>query len=511
VTEQEPWLRGPRLRQIPRSRRAQLRRLRQDRHRRCRQRVSHPQITLRHATGIQEFKRPSITTAQRLDRSAKLALPLRDCYRRLSRMDQNDADAVLCSYSRRSKAVDRSAVKTFGLRSEPRLLSGPLALTDHRIQFDWNSLRPATTVNRMTRNTQRPDRVRMRYLFPTGTLALTVCLLSGCQSMSLTKHLPEMRLPEFDLSRRIPWKAQPHDPQGVPQRVVAIWTNAVLHSTGQRPMRGFGGRVFFYSNKSDKPIKVQGQLVVYAFVEKPGQQRNSIPDRKFVFRAEELQKYYSEAELGHSYSVWLPWDEVGGEQLSVKLIARFEPASGGIIVSPASPQMLPGRMDDRGAPAAAQESASLEEHAGHTSQHAASGSSVQRASYQEHLQGDPAAALERMAAASTAAASSSSGMKTETITLPSAFAQRYAGGFEDVSLHATAAEAAAEQTPAAGRGATAGQATATPRQESPPQPERQPARFAPTSRRALGKPISEPGDDRAPWQPYRARTRLRPE
>lgn len=132
------------------------------------------------------------------------------------------------------------------------------------------------------------------------------------------------------------------DPIGMPERVVATWAEAVLHRNGQGT-RGFGGRLFFYDRHSAKPIRVEGQLVVYAFVEDGRMATDHRPTKRYVFPPQQFAKYESESEIGASYSVWLPWDAVGGPQSEVSLIARFEPLQGGgLVVSDQARQRLPG-------------------------------------------------------------------------------------------------------------------------------------------------------------------------
>src|SRR5919106_8623 len=55
--------------------------------------------------------------------------------------------------------------------------------------------------------------------------------------------------------------------EGTPVRVVGTWTDTVLSQAGKKPQRGFGGRLTFYAEGEEKPILVDGQLVVYAFDE----------------------------------------------------------------------------------------------------------------------------------------------------------------------------------------------------------------------------------------------------
>jgi hypothetical protein len=136
-------------------------------------------------------------------------------------------------------------------------------------------------------------------------------------------------------------------------QVVAFWTDAVQNQADKpKSTRGFGGRLYFYGKDPNKPVKVKGNLVVYAFDETNRDPKNVIPDKKYVFTPEQFQRKYSKSTLGDSYSVWLPWDEVGGPQRQVSLVARFTSEKGEMITSDEAHQLLPGTAPDKKAPAA---------------------------------------------------------------------------------------------------------------------------------------------------------------
>jgi len=158
--------------------------------------------------------------------------------------------------------------------------------------------------------------------------AATITLLAGCAPLNLKNPFP--------------WPLAPEDKPHVPSRVVTIWTDTVLYNADRPPERGFGGRLLFYGAK-DKPIKIDGCLVVYAFDETNRDPSNAKPDRKYVFPKELFAKHYSECGVGHSYSVWVPWDEVGGEQKQISLIVRFLPAGGAPVIGEMTKHLLPGR------------------------------------------------------------------------------------------------------------------------------------------------------------------------
>ena len=67
-----------------------------------------------------------------------------------------------------------------------------------------------------------------------------------------------------------------------------------------------------------------------------------MPDRKFAFTPEQFTSHFSPTELGASYSVWIPWDEVGSEQLDISLVPIFTATSGQLIVGQSSKVLLPG-------------------------------------------------------------------------------------------------------------------------------------------------------------------------
>jgi hypothetical protein len=156
--------------------------------------------------------------------------------------------------------------------------------------------------------------------------AAAAALLSGCS--------------ELDLRKNIPWGEK--DKPEVPGQLVAFWTDAVQNQAGHTGKRGFGGRLYFYGKNPNKPVKVAGSIVIYAFDETDRDPKNVIPDKKFVFSAEQFKSQYEKTELGPSYSIWLPWDDVGGIEKQISLIARFTSEKGEMVTSDQSKMLLPG-------------------------------------------------------------------------------------------------------------------------------------------------------------------------
>ncbi|MBA61044.1 MAG: hypothetical protein CMJ76_01645 [Planctomycetaceae bacterium] len=127
-------------------------------------------------------------------------------------------------------------------------------------------------------------------------------------------------------------------------RIVAIWTHDVLSTPNHGAVQGFGGRMYFY-NRKQQAVEVEGQLVVYAFDDTDQPVANHSqrqPNRKYVFRAEQLQTHISESELGPSYSFWLPWQKFGGDERKISLVPVFIPNKGNVINGLFSKVTLPG-------------------------------------------------------------------------------------------------------------------------------------------------------------------------
>ena len=83
-------------------------------------------------------------------------------------------------------------------------------------------------------------------------LWLASFLLAGCATLEMPKALP--------FAKKDPWKGK----HGDPVKMVAVWSDAIYNEAGKPPIRGFGGRLYFY-DKNEKTVPVEGQLIVYGF------------------------------------------------------------------------------------------------------------------------------------------------------------------------------------------------------------------------------------------------------
>ena len=175
----------------------------------------------------------------------------------------------------------------------------------------------------------------------TFLMAIAVLFVAGCtatefkplgnvaEKLPLMKKEPEVQTSEYTS----------------PAQMVAIWSDAVYTQPGHPPIRGFGGRLYFYNEKSEA-VPVEGQLVVYSYDDSDKGSPAKAPDRKFVFTPEQLTQYFSPSELGASYSIWLPLDEVGGVCKAITLLPVFTSADGNVVMGHQTINNLPGTVPE---------------------------------------------------------------------------------------------------------------------------------------------------------------------
>ncbi len=232
-----------------------------------------------------------------------------------------------------------------------------------------------------------------------------LAITSGCATMKPT--LPEW-LPVLN-SDTVNESTEPAEPTSF----AVLWKDSVYEKPGSPSVRGFGGRVFIY-DANNEPIKAEGELIVYGYDESNTAREDSGADKKFVFPSKQFQRHYSESDLGHSYSVWVPWEKVGGVRKSITLIPVFKTASGKLIRSGQSINVLPGKKP-----------ASTDNVVAHASGSAETPSRnvIAQASFDR-----PPADMKRLqpVAAGKATEIKRAGLRTTTLNLPPALAKKMA-------------------------------------------------------------------------------------
>lgn len=142
-------------------------------------------------------------------------------------------------------------------------------------------------------------------------------------------------------SWKSPWnKSDQPKPYPNPVKMAATWAPDTLLQSGRTPTRGFGGRLFFYDEKL-RAVPVEGDLTVHGFVENPDGSTGEV--KRYHFTAEQFTRHFSQSDLGASYSVWIPWDAVGGDQTKISLVPSFRTSSGKLVQGETALVGLPGK------------------------------------------------------------------------------------------------------------------------------------------------------------------------
>jgi len=290
------------------------------------------------------------------------------------------------------------------------------------------------------------------------TTVIMILAIAGCAKFKSPEDLPWL---DEDTWK---WILDDETKPIVPQKLVGIWTDTVYFQSGATPTRGFGGRIYFY-DEFNRPCCVAGELIVYAFddAHDMATSRRKGPQRKYIFPVEQFEEHYSRSEIGHSYSVWIPWDAVGGEQAEITLVPFFKPNGGAVVVGEATKHVLPGKNTSLAKPWRQQQERRPLVDA------QALGNAVQPASFNE-----PAAQPIENGDSETTGPT----MQTTTITLPPELSRRWAQN--------RASSGTGSSTQASGRpNTTQARTTVPPVQAAPPpsngsQPRQRPApRVAP--------------------------------
>ncbi|MCO8120932.1 hypothetical protein NHH03_04220 [Stieleria sp. TO1_6] len=129
------------------------------------------------------------------------------------------------------------------------------------------------------------------------------------------------------------------EPYPNPVKLAATWTPDTLVQSGRVPTRGFGGRLFFFDEKT-KVVPVEGTLTIHGFeADSEGKEGKIQP---FKFTPEQFTQHVSQSDFGASYSIWIPWDAVGSEKKRVSLVATFQTTEGKLVQGSPTTVILPG-------------------------------------------------------------------------------------------------------------------------------------------------------------------------
>ena len=176
--------------------------------------------------------------------------------------------------------------------------------------------------------------------------ALLLSTCAGCNSLGGKLSDSDGR---FNLIKRLTAKKDQEPDFQIPKSMVGIWKAATFDKVGSKSVRGFGGRFYFY-DANNEPVRVNGDLTIYGYDDhNQAESGEGKADRKFVFKADSLNTHFSESAFGESYSFFVPWDNVGGDEKTITLIPVFKTVEGHVPEAKPATLRLPGRRVSRSA------------------------------------------------------------------------------------------------------------------------------------------------------------------
>lgn len=144
-------------------------------------------------------------------------------------------------------------------------------------------------------------------------IILACALLTGCQSNLQMKRIAAKN----PMSKNV---------VKTPTKMVDVWKTYAQTTPEGKAMRGIAGRIHFYGDsKRKRSIKVDGSLSVFVFDGDEKDPARAKPLKIYKFGPETLPKHYAyKKPLGHGYDFFLPFDEIGGEEKTLCVMARFD-------------------------------------------------------------------------------------------------------------------------------------------------------------------------------------------
>ncbi len=152
-------------------------------------------------------------------------------------------------------------------------------------------------------------------------LVLVASILSGCQSMSLSKvtsALPSSVTSLFGADKKVQWA----DKDNPVVRCVCLWQPADGTWEGS-PTRGFGGQVFFLDRKTARPVAVRGDVRIHVFDDFGPRENHGKAVHTFDFTKGAWNAFLVKTQFGPAYNVFIPYTRDGHHKTECALRVRL--------------------------------------------------------------------------------------------------------------------------------------------------------------------------------------------
>jgi hypothetical protein len=106
--------------------------------------------------------------------------------------------------------------------------------------------------------------------------------------------------------------------------------------------RGFGGQIYFITEKKGLPSEVKGSIMVYLFDDKGTPEEQAKPIYQFNFEPEAWMQHSIMTKLGPAYTLFIPYPRPGRDLANCALRIRSTPPHGSPLFSQMTTLTLPG-------------------------------------------------------------------------------------------------------------------------------------------------------------------------
>lgn len=178
------------------------------------------------------------------------------------------------------------------------------------------------------------------------TAASVLLALAGCA-------MPNV----FKFSKDESPKAGPRNPV---VRILGMW-QAAEGMAQNKSTRGFSAQILFFSQSSDLPAQVDGDVRIYVFDDQGSTEDQAMPFHQEYYSAAAWKALMGKGPLGATYSVFVPYPRPGTHEAKCALRIRFTPKDGAPVYSEMVNVALPGAKKKEDKPSSAVAGESTEE------------------------------------------------------------------------------------------------------------------------------------------------------
>ena len=170
---------------------------------------------------------------------------------------------------------------------------------------------------------------RMNLLTSTLVALSLLSVASGCTSSAFLK----------DPGKLI---GRPRIEQNV-SRILCLWEPSQGTGLDDKPSRGFSGQVLFFGGREESAARISGAVRILVYDNFDASKDDPEPLHTFAFDAKAWDVHRREGSLGHSYSVFIPYNQKHKDTANCAVKVEYTSPEGHLVQSDMIEVLLPGK------------------------------------------------------------------------------------------------------------------------------------------------------------------------